>query len=102
MLTSAGTGARYATAARLVYPGFMDRVQGVSESQAPWLAKQIYRAVKKRLGRVPKGKTLMAHHTPTLLATSWMDTICASARTVPAVLLELAQLKVAALVGCPF
>lgn len=80
----------------------MDRVQGVSETQAPWLTRQIYRALKKRIGRLPKGKTLMAHHTPTLLATTWMDAVCASPRAVPAVLLELAQLKVAALVGCVF
>jgi len=44
----------------------------------------------------------VAHHTPTLLATTWMDTIGAAARTVPPSLKELAQLKVAMLIGCPF
>jgi hypothetical protein len=80
----------------------MDRVHGVTESEANWIARQIYRALKKRIGRVPRSKTLAAHHTPTLLASTWMDAVCAPARTVAPVLKELAQLKVAALVGCPF
>jgi hypothetical protein len=80
----------------------MERVIGVKPSEAGWITKLLYRALKKRLGLVPKSKTLAAHHTPTLLATTWMDSVCASARTVPLVLKELAQLKVATLVGCPF
>ena len=80
----------------------MDRIRGVGVPEANWITRQIYRALKKRIGRVPKSKTLAAHHTPTLLASTWMDAVCAPARTVPPVLKELAQLKVAALVGCPF
>ena len=80
----------------------MERAIGVSGSGAGWITKLLYRALTKRLGRVPKSKTLAAHHTPTLLATTWMDAVCASGRTVPLVLKELAQLKVATLVGCPF
>ena len=91
------TGARTA-----VYPGDMERAIGVSASQAGWITKLLYRALKKRIGRVSKSKTLAAHHTPTLLASTWMDAVCASARTVPIALKELVQLKVATLVGCPF
>ena len=80
----------------------MDRAIGVSSSEAGWMTKLLYRALTKRLGRVPKAKTLAAHHTPTLLASTWMDAVCASERAVPLVLKELAQLKVATLVGCPF
>jgi len=80
----------------------MDRVKGVAAAQAGWLTRFLYRTFKKRLGLIPKSKTLAAHHTPTLLASSWMDAVAASARTVPPSLKELAQLKVAALVGCPF
>lgn len=79
-----------------------DRVQGVSESQAGWLTRLIYRALRKKIGVVPKSKTLAAWHTPTLLASSWMDAVNADARTLPHSLKELAQLKVAAMVGCPF
>jgi hypothetical protein len=54
------------------------------------------------MGRVPQAKTLAAYHTGTLLATTWMDAVCAAAKTVPAVIKELVQLKVAVLVGCPY
>jgi hypothetical protein len=67
-----------------------------------WIAKLIYRELRKRIRLVPKSKTLAAHHTPTLLASTWMDAVNASARTVPMVLKELAQLKVAMMAGCPF
>ena len=80
----------------------VDRVNGIGKAQAGWIAKFVYRAIEKRMGLVPKSKTLVAHHTPTLLASSWLDAIVASARTVPIALKELAQLKVAMLAGCPF
>jgi hypothetical protein len=80
----------------------MERVRGVNAAEAGWIARLLYRALKKRMGVIPKSKTLTAHHTPTLLATTWMDAVTASARTVPEALNELAQLKVAVLAGCPF
>ena len=80
----------------------MERVKGVKPAEAGWIAKAIYGALKKRIGLVPKSVTLQAHHTPTLMAASWMNAITASARTVPAKLLELAQLKTAMMAGCPF
>lgn len=80
----------------------MDRVRGVSIAEAGWLTKIIYRALRKNLGLIPKSKALAAHHTPTLLATTWMDAVCAKPRTVPLVLKELVQLKVAMLAGCSF
>jgi hypothetical protein len=80
----------------------MQRVIGVTGSQAGWITRLIYRALQKRIGRVPASKTLAAHHSPTLLATTWMDSVCASARTISPLLKELVQLKVAMLVGCPF
>ncbi len=80
----------------------MDRVKGVTPPQAGWVAKLIYRELRKRIGLVPKSKTLAAHHTPTLLASTWMDAITAKARTVSPILKELVQLKTAMLTGCPF
>jgi len=76
-----------------------DRIEG---ARPGWIARLLYREFKKRLGVVPKSKTLAAHHTPTLLASTWMDAATAKARTVPESLKELAALKTAALVGCPF
>jgi hypothetical protein len=80
----------------------MERGDGLKITEVGWIAKLLYRALKKRIGTVPKSKTLAAYHTPTLLASSWMDAACASARTIPLRVKELAQLKAAALVGCPF
>jgi hypothetical protein len=80
----------------------MERAIGVTGSKAGWMTRFLYRALQKRIGRVPASKTLAAHHTPTLLATTWMDSVCASARTISPLLKELVQLKVAMLVGCPF
>ena len=80
----------------------MDRAIGVEAAKAGWITKLLYNALRKRLGLVPKSKMLAAHHTPTLLATTWMDAVCMGARTVPLSLKELAQLKVAMMVGCPF
>ncbi len=89
------------TAGKL-YPELMERAAGLPEGQTGWLTKLLYRALKKRLGVVPRSKTLAAHHTPSLLASTWMDAIVASAKTIPPVLKELAQIKVAVMVGCPF
>jgi hypothetical protein len=83
-------------------PHLQDRVQGVAESQAGWLTRLLYRAFRKRMRVVPKSKTLAAYHTPTLLASSWMDAVNAGARTLSPTLKELAQLKAAAMIGCPF
>jgi hypothetical protein len=84
------------------YPGNMDRAKGVSPAEAGWLTKIVFRALRKNLGLIPKTKALAAHHPPTLLAATWMGDVCAKSRTVPLVLKELVQLKVAMLAGCPF
>jgi len=78
----------------------MDRVRGAPNPNL--LTRLLYRVFRKKIGLVPKSKTLAAHHTPTLLAGTWMDAVNAAARTVPPALKELAQLKAAAMVGCPF
>ena len=80
----------------------MDRMKGVTMAEAGMITKLVYRALKKRIGLVPKSKTLAAYHTPGLLASTWMDVVCASAKSIPVTLKELAQLKVAMLAGCPF
>jgi hypothetical protein len=80
----------------------MERGRGRERRELGIFGRLVYRALTKRLGRVSKTKKLAAHDTPTLLAATWMDAICASAKTIPIGIKELAQLKVAALVGCPF
>ena len=75
---------------------------GVTPARAGWVAKLIYRGINKRIGRVPKGKTLQAYDTGMLVASTWMDAVCAKAWTIPPALKDLAQMKLASLVGCPF
>jgi len=80
----------------------MDRMKGVTMADAGWITKLAYRAAKRRIGLVPKSKALAAYNTPGLLASTWMDAICGSAKSIPITLKELAQLKVATLAGCLF
>jgi len=80
----------------------MERAKGIAMGDAGWIARLIYRALKKRIGIVPKSKMLAAYDTGGLLASTWMDSVCASAKSIPVTLKELAQLKVAMLAGCPF
>jgi hypothetical protein len=84
------------------YAEGMDRVQGVSRNQAGWLTKLIYRMLERRIGLVPRSTTLKAHDTQLMLASVWLDAQVANAKTIPPTLKELVQLKVAAMVGCPF
>ena len=77
-------------------------MKGVTLADAGWITKLVYRALKKRLGLVPKSKTLAAYNTSGLLASTWMDAVCGSTKSIPVTLKELAQLKVAMLAGCPF
>ena len=80
----------------------MERGSGVSDAQVGCIARLVFRALRKRMGGVPSAKRLLAHHTPTLLAATGLDAICASAKTIPPGLKELAQIKVAVMVGCPY
>jgi len=81
----------------------MERGIGLRDNHAGWFAKLVFGALRKHnLGRVPSAKRLLAHHTPTLLAAVGLDRICGSARTIAPELKELAQIKVAVLVGCPY
>ena len=50
-----------------------ERATGVSAAQAGWITRLIYRALRKRSGRVSKTKMLAAYHTGTLVASAWMD-----------------------------
>jgi len=80
----------------------MERATGVSDRDAGWRTRFLFWLVKRRLRRVPLGTRLRAHD-PKLLANSLrMDAHTASPGAVSLMLKELAQLKVAVTVGCPF
>jgi hypothetical protein len=62
------------------------RSQGVQDNEAGLLTRIIFWLTKRRLGRVPLGMRVRA----------------VSQGAIPVRLKELAQLKVAMMVGCPF
>jgi hypothetical protein len=79
----------------------MNRATGIPEKEAGLRARIIYWLVKRRLGRIHPGTRLRAHDPKLLELACRMDAHTASEGTVPLVLKELAQIKVAVMVGCP-
>lgn len=78
----------------------MARSEGV---QNPGLAARIiFFFAKRRLRRVPLGLRIRAFDPKYLRRALRLDLYCAEPGTVPMHLKELAQLKVALMVGCPF
>jgi hypothetical protein len=78
----------------------MPRSEGV---QNPGLFDRIFFSfAKRRLGRVPLGMRIRAFDRKYLRRAVRLDVYAASEGLVPFHLKELAQLKVALMVGCPF
>ena len=78
------------------------RAIGVSDREAGLRTRLIYWLVKRRLGRISRGVRLRARDPKLLEVAARMDLHTAASFTVPANLKELAQIKVAVMVGCPF
>jgi hypothetical protein len=80
----------------------MSRAKGVQDRQAGLSTRFIFWLTRKYLNRVPVGTRVRALDPKLLKNCVRMDFHTAKAVTVSASLKELAQLKVAAMVGCPF
>lgn len=80
----------------------MTRAVGVSDREAGLRTRFIYWLVKRRLGRISPGVRIRARDPKLLELASKMDLHTAGSFTTPANLKELAQIKVAVMVGCPF
>jgi len=80
----------------------MARIQGVSESQASLTTRLAYRFARRRLGKVPEPLTVVAHHPWVARAYGAYEMAFERARLVDRRLKVLAQIKAAALIGCPF
>lgn len=78
------------------------RGAGVSDREAGLKTRFIYWLVKRRLRRVPLIVRIRARDPKLLELAGRMDMLVGSAVTVPAKLKELAQIKVAVMIGCPF
>jgi hypothetical protein len=66
------------------------------------LARIVYFFAKRALGRIPAGVRIRAFDPTYLRIATRMDIYSAGRGTVSMHLKELAQLKVAVMVGCPF
>ena len=80
----------------------MTRALGVSDREAGLRTRFIYWLVKRRLGRVSPGVRIRARDPKLLELAARMDIHTATSLRLPANLKELAQIKVAVMVGCPF
>jgi hypothetical protein len=80
----------------------MARGIGVADGDLSLKSRLIFWLIRRRLGRISLGPRLRAHHPKLLEFSSRLDLFVASPGLVPLKLKELVQVKVAALVGCPF
>lgn len=80
----------------------MARIAGVPEEKAGWLLRLLNWAARRRLGKTIEPLAIMGHHTRLLLGSGAMDLALDRSRQADARLKELAQIKAATLIGCPF
>jgi hypothetical protein len=80
----------------------MARLEGVSDSDAGLMTGQVFKAAKRRIGRVAEPLRIMAHCPPVMYAAGGFELAWDKAKSVDPVLKDLCQLKVSQLVGCVF
>lgn len=80
----------------------MTRIPGVGDAEAGRITRAVFAAAKKRVGRVPEPMRLMAHSTAVMWGNAGFELALGRARAAPARLKNLASIKAASLVGCPF
>ncbi|HEX2464618.1 MAG TPA: hypothetical protein VHR17_08320 [Thermoanaerobaculia bacterium] len=80
----------------------MTRIQGVSADDASAIANEAFQKVERALGSVPEPLRVTAHSEAILQAYMGFERFLARAGRVDAKLKSLANLKTAALIGCPF
>ena len=66
------------------------------------LTRIAYRLTKRKVGRVVMPVQVVAHHSRILWGHAQMELSLGASRLVDASLKDLAQLRVAMLIGCPF
>jgi hypothetical protein len=84
----------------------MARIRGAEPSKQGLLSglftRIAYGMTRRKIGRVVMPVQLVAHHPKLLWGYGQMEQCLASSHLVAAGLKDLAQLRVATLVGCPF
>ena len=80
----------------------MARIEGVPDKQAGLLVRFVYWLSRRRFGKVATPLGVAAHHRWIFQAYGAYEFALDRARLVNARLKVLAQVKAAALIGCPF
>jgi hypothetical protein len=80
----------------------MARSNGLQDNEAGLTTRIIFWMIKRHLKRIPTGTRIRALDPKLLRACVKMDLYTASQHVLPLTIKELAQLKVATMVGCPF
>ena len=86
----------------------MARIKGVEPREANWFTRLLYWAVRRKMGKLVGKQRLVepiqitAHHPRLLWAYGQMEMGQEAARSVPRALKDLASVKTAMLIGCPF
>jgi hypothetical protein len=79
----------------------MSRIAGVADREAGWIARFVFRGVRRRVGRLTDTWRIAAHAPGLLLGWALHELAYERARRVDRRLRTLAQLETAVLVGCP-
>jgi alkylhydroperoxidase family enzyme len=80
----------------------MGRIRGKESNEVGLRTRILYWLVKRKLGRVPEPVKVRAHNPKLLKAVGRMELFEGSSGAIPPDLKQLARLKAAALIGCPF
>jgi len=80
----------------------MARIEGVPARRAGLLLRFAYRFAKRMVGKIPEPLTVAAHHGWIFRGYSAYEFMLGRARLVDHRLKILAEIKAAALIGCPF
>jgi hypothetical protein len=81
---------------------FMPRIAGIEPSQANLFTRFVYWMTKRRLGRLIVPLKVTAHSQRLFGAMCHMEFAQQKMHSNPGTLTELASIKVATMVGCPF
>lgn len=78
------------------------RIAGVSESKTGLFNRLVFWMARRRLGKVADPLKALGHHGWVMFGNGMFEMASERARKVEGRLKELAQIKAATLVGCPF
>lgn len=80
----------------------MSRINGVSDEEASFIQRRVFRTAEKMSGAVPEPLRLYAKSNPVLWAAGAFEMANGRASRVDQKLKDLASLKAASMIGCLF